>query len=164
MAAVQGTMAMLAVKASPHVSWNRITRGGMVAIGVFVLLVGGFMTLRAMGIGPAGSLLASGKLAANDKVLVASFDAGADTSLGSTIAAAVRTDLAQSRVVRILSTSAVAAALEQMQRPNSTRIDFAVAREIAQRAGAKAIVAGSVVPAGDGFLLTARLVVAESGD
>jgi tetratricopeptide (TPR) repeat protein len=165
MAPVQGTMAMLAVKASPHVSWTRVTRGGMVAIGVFVLLVGGFMTLRAMGIGPAGSLLASGKLAANDKVLVASFDApGADTSLGSTIAAAVRTDLAQSRAVRIVTASAVAHALEQMQRPDSAKMDFTTAREIAQRTGAKAIVGGSVVPAGNGFIVTARLVVAESGD
>ena len=38
------------------------SRGGMVAVGVFVLLIAGYMALRALGIGPAGSLLASGKL------------------------------------------------------------------------------------------------------
>ena len=110
------------------------------------------MMLRALGIGPAGSLLASGKLSASDKVLVAAFDApAADSSLGSTIAEAVRTNLSQSRAVHVMPTSAVVAALEQMKRPDTARVDFAIAREIAQRAGAKAVVAGSVVPAGSGL-------------
>ncbi|HUQ79839.1 MAG TPA: protein kinase, partial [Gemmatimonadaceae bacterium] len=165
LAPVHGTMAALAVKASRHVSWKRTARGGMVAVGVFVLLVAGYMILRALGIGPAGSLLASGKLSASDKVLVAAFDApGADSSLGSTIAEAVRTNLSQSRAVRIVPTSAVVGALEQMKRPDTARVDFATAREIAQRTGAKAVVAGSVVSAGTGYIVTARLVAAESGD
>jgi tetratricopeptide (TPR) repeat protein len=158
-------MAALAVKASPHVSWKRTTRGGIIAVSAFVLLVAGYMVLRALGIGPAGSLLASGKLSASDKVLVAAFDApAADSSLGSTIAEAVRTNLAQSSAVHLVPTSAVVAALEQMQRPATDRVDFATAREIAQRAGAKAVVAGSLVPAGGGYIVTARLVAAGSGD
>jgi tetratricopeptide (TPR) repeat protein len=158
-------MATLAIKASPHVSWRRTVRGGVIAGGVFVLLVAGYMTLRALGIGPAGSLLAAGKLTASDKVLVAAFDApGADSSLGSTIAEAVRTNLSQSQAVRVMPSSAVVAALEQMKRPDTARVDFTTAREIAQRTGAKAVVAGSVVPAGGGYIVTARLVAAESGD
>ena len=35
----------------------------LVALGAFVLLVGTFMLLRALGIGPAGSLLAAGAYA-----------------------------------------------------------------------------------------------------
>ncbi|HEY9425853.1 MAG TPA: protein kinase [Gemmatimonadaceae bacterium] len=165
LAMVQGTMATLAIKASPHVSWKRATRGGILAVSAFVLLVAGYMLLRALGIGPAGSLLASGKLSASDMVLVAAFDApAADSSLGSTIAEAVRTNLSQSSAVRVMQTSAVVAALEQMQRPDTARVNFATAREIAQRTGAKAVVAGSVVPAGNGYIVTARLVAAESGD
>jgi eukaryotic-like serine/threonine-protein kinase len=165
LAGVQGTMATLAIKASPHVSWKRATRGGIAAVGVFALLVAAWMVMRALGIGPAGSLLASGKLSASDKVLVASFEApAADSSLGSTIAEAVRTNLSQSRAVHVLPTSAIVAALEQMKRPDTTSVDIAIAREIAQRAGAKAVVAGSVVPAGSGYIVTARLVAAESGD
>ena len=165
LAALHGTMATLAIKASPHVSWRRTIRGGIVAVGVFVLLVAGYMTLRALGIGPEGSLLAAGKLSASDKVLVAAFDApGADSSLGSTIAEAVRTNLSQSQAVRVMPTSAVVAALEQMNRPDTARVDFTTAREIAQRTGAKAVVAGSVVPAGSGYIVTARLIAAESGD
>ena len=165
LAGVQGTMATLAIKASPHVSWKRATRGGLVAVSAFALLVAVWMIMRALGIGPAGSLLASGKLSASDKVLVASFDAPAgDSSLGSTIAEAVRTNLSQSRAVHVVPTSAVIAALELMKRPDTARVDFATAREVAQRAGAKAVVAGSVVPAGTGYIVTARLVAAESGD
>jgi eukaryotic-like serine/threonine-protein kinase len=165
LAGVQGTMATLAIKASPHVSWKRATRGGLVAVSAFALLVAVWMIMRALGIGPAGSLLASGKLSASDKVLVASFDApAADSSLGSTIAEAVRTNLSQSRAVHVVPTSAVVAALELMKRPDTARVDFATAREVAQRAGAKAVVAGSVVPAGSGYIVTARLVAAESGD
>jgi tetratricopeptide (TPR) repeat protein len=165
LARVQGTMATLAIRASPHVSWKRATRGGIIAVSVFVLLVAGYMILRELGIGPAGSLLAAGKLSASDMVLVAAFDApAADSSLGSTIAEAVRTNLSQSSAVRVMQTSAEVAGLEQMQRPDTARVDFATAREIAQRTGAKAVVAGSVVPAGNGYIVTARLVAAESGD
>jgi len=165
LAPVHGTMATLALRASPHVSWKQTARGGYIAVGVFAAAVAAFMVLRVLGIGPAGSLLAAGKLSASDKVLVAAFDApAADSSLGSTIAEAVRTNLSQSRVVRVLSTSAVVAALEQMKRPDTARVDGATAREVAQRAGAKAIVAGSIVPAGVGYIVTARLVTAETGD
>jgi tetratricopeptide (TPR) repeat protein/TolB-like protein len=161
----QGTMATIAIKATPHVSWHRTIRGGVGALGVFALLVAGYMVLRALGIGPAGSLLAAGKLSASDKVLVAAFDApAADSSLGSTIAEAVRTNLSQSQTVHVVPTSAIVAALEQMKRPDTTRVDFAIAREVAQRAGAKAVVAGKVVPAGSGYIVTARLVAAVSGD
>ncbi len=59
---VHGTMATFAIRASPHVSWKRTMRGGIIAVGVFVALVAGYMVMRMLGIGPAGSLLASGKL------------------------------------------------------------------------------------------------------
>jgi hypothetical protein len=47
----QGTMQQLAIKASPHVSWRRAWIGGVAAVAGFVLLVGAYMVLRAMGIG-----------------------------------------------------------------------------------------------------------------
>jgi tetratricopeptide (TPR) repeat protein len=165
LASVHGTMATLAIKASPHVSWRRTMRGGIIAVSVFAVVVAGFMILRAMGIGPGASLFAAGKLSATDKVVVAAFDApAADSSLGETIAEAVHTNLSQSRVVHVVPTSAMIAALEQMKKPDSTHIDATIAREIAQRSGAKAVVAGSLVPAGNGYLITVRLLVAETGD
>jgi hypothetical protein len=58
----QGTMQQLAIKASPHVSWRRAAIGGSAAVAGFVLLVGAYMVLRALGFGPAGSLLAAGAI------------------------------------------------------------------------------------------------------
>jgi tetratricopeptide (TPR) repeat protein len=160
-----GTMATIAIKASPHVSWRQTARGGIAAVSIFVLLIAGYLLLRVLGIGPAGSLFAAGTLAANDNVVVAAFDApGADSSLGSTISEAVKTGLSQSRAVRVLQTASIVAALEQMRRPDTARVDFTTAREIARRTGAKAVLGGSVVPAGAGYIITVRLVGAESGN
>jgi serine/threonine-protein kinase len=160
-----GTLAQLAVKASPHVSWTRTARGGIAALTAFALLVAGYLVLRALGIGPSGSLLAAGKLSAQDRVLVAAFDAAPrDSALGEVVSVAVRTNLAQSRAVQLVSTSGIVAALERMQRPASSRVDVALAREIAAREGIKAVVTGSVASAGTGYIITARLLSAASGD
>src|SRR5688572_592196 len=48
-----GTIATMALKAAPHVSWRRTWIGGAYAVGAFVLLIAGYMALRALGIGPA---------------------------------------------------------------------------------------------------------------
>ncbi|MEX2152530.1 MAG: protein kinase [Gemmatimonadaceae bacterium] len=161
-----GTMAIIAIKASPHVSWRRAGIGGAYAIGAFVLLVGGFMVLRALGIGPAGSLFAAGKLDRNERLLVTDFGVkgNADTTLGGVVSEALRTDLGQSDVLRLVTASNIRDALQRMRRPATSRIDATLAREIAQREGIKVIVDGDVTPLGAGFLVTARLVTAETGD
>ncbi|MFL5617796.1 MAG: protein kinase domain-containing protein [Gemmatimonadaceae bacterium] len=160
-----GTIAQLAVKASPHVSWSRTARGGIAALTFFALLVAGYLVLRVLGIGPSGSLLAAGKLNAQDRVLVAAFDAASkDSALADVVSVAVRTNLAQSRAVQMVPTSGIVAALQRMQRPASARVDLSLAREIAAREGIKAVVTGSVAAVGSGFIITARLVSAESGD
>jgi hypothetical protein len=53
--ATHGTMATIAIKASPHISWRRTTLGFVYAVGAFVIAIGVFMLLRAFGIGPAGT-------------------------------------------------------------------------------------------------------------
>jgi hypothetical protein len=53
------------------------------------------------------------------------------------VSVAVRTNLAQSRAVQLVSTSGIVAALERMQKPASSRVDLALAREIAQREGSR---------------------------
>src|SRR5262249_18006552 len=69
----------------------------------------------------------------------------------------------QSPIVQLVTPQTVAAALQRMQRPPNTRIDTAVAREVALREGVKAIVAGDVHSlAGGGFVVTMRLVSADS--
>lgn len=165
--ASQGTMATLAIKASPYVSWRRAAQTVASVIGSFALLVALLMVLRPLGLGPLKSLMASGALANRDKILVADFTstgAGADTSLGSVISEAVRADLSQSPVVSMVTPQTVAAALQRMQRPPNTRVDTALARQVAAREGIKAIVGGDVhtLPGG-GFVVTMKLVSADSG-
>ena len=160
-----GTLAQLAVKASPHVSWQRAARGGVAALTGFALLVAGWLVLRALGIGPSGSLLAAGKISAQDRVVVAAFDAaGQDSALGDVVSEAVRTNLSQSRAVNVVSTSTLVGALQRMQRRPTERVNMALARELAVREGIKAVVGGTVTPVGTSYIITTRLVSAESGD
>ena len=160
-AASRGTMSTMAVKASPHVSWRRTLFGGVYALIAFVVVVGGWMVMRALGIGPAGSLMASGKLGEQAKVLIADFRG--DSLLARAAAEGVRADLQQSKVISLVTPGLVTSALARMQRPADTKLTPEVARDLAAREGIKAIVDGEVTQAGSGFLVTLRLLSADSG-
>ena len=161
--APHSTMTALAVKASPHVTWRRAWLGGAIALGAFVLLVGAFMALRSLGIGPAGTLLAAGKLSDRERLIVTEFQSP-DTSLSTLVTEAVRTNLGQSRVVSIMPPVAIAAALGRMERSPGSRLDLRLAREIAAREGVKAIVDGAVRSIGGGYVVSIRLVSADSAN
>ena len=144
------------------VTWRRAAFGGALGVGVLAVLLGGFTVSRALGIGPAASLFTAGKLSPSDSLLVAEFVVrGADSSLGSTIADLVRTDLRQSNVVTVVSDGTIRAALERMRRPAGAPLVSGIARELAQREGFTAIVEGEFQALGSGYLITVRLVSAE---
>ncbi len=160
----QGTMATLALKASPHLSWRRAWLGGAMAVGAFAVLVIGFMVLRALGIGPMGSLQGRGVLGAREVLVVADFRGpSADAELGPTVAEALRTDLGQSQAFTVLSRATLREILGMMGRSAESAVPFDVAREIATREGAKAVLDGEVVRLGQGYVLSARLVGAVDG-
>ena len=162
--APQGTMATIAFKASPHVTWKRTTRGGVLAFGTFVVIVAAFMAMRALGIGPAGSLLAAGRISAREPLLVTDFTVrNGDTSLASVVSEAIRASLSQSTAITLVPTSTVAAALQRMQRTPGSRVDLALARVVAQRQGIRAIVDGDIAQIGAGYAVTVRLISADSG-
>jgi len=145
-------------------SWRRTMLGGVYAVGAFTLVVAAFMVLRALGIGPAASLFAAGRLHERDRLIVTDFRVrGADSSLGAVVSEAVRTEIGQSKVLNVLSPTAVAGALQRMQRAPSTPVDLALARDVARREGAKAVVDGEITPLGRGFVVAMRLVSADSG-
>ncbi|MBX7120283.1 MAG: protein kinase [Gemmatimonadaceae bacterium] len=160
----QGTMATIAMKASPHLSWRRAWLGGGVAVGGFAVLVIAWMVMRAMGIGPAASLRGAGTFGAHETLVVADFASPAgDSTLGGTAAEALRTDLGQSRALRVISRASMRDVLRLMQRATDAGVPFDVAREIATREGAKAVLDGSIERLGQSFVISARLVGALDG-
>jgi tetratricopeptide (TPR) repeat protein len=161
---MQGTLVTLAMKASPHVSWQRTWLGGAVAVGAFAVLVVGFMVMRAMGIGPAGSLIGRGTFGANEKLVVADFrNPPGDSTLGATVAEAIRTDLGQSANLNVMTRAAIREVLQLMQKPVGMSLEYETAREVATREGSKALLDGSVERLGPSYIISARLVSALDG-
>jgi tetratricopeptide (TPR) repeat protein len=159
-----GTIANMALKAAPHVSWYRTARGGMYAFGVFIAGVAAFMALRALGIGPFGSLLAAGRLSQRDRILLTDFrTTNADSTLGRVVSDAVRAGLSGSSAFTLVQPREIVSALALMKRDPTTRLDSGVAREIAQRGGIKAVVDGDVTGVPGGYIVSIRLVRADSG-
>ncbi len=158
----QGTLHNLAIKASPHVSWKRTWMGGAIAVGAFVVLVVGWMVMRALGIGPSASLLGAGKLGVGDQIILVDFASPAsDSALGLTVTEALRADLSQSTLFRVFPRLATIDAMRLMQRPPNTRVDFDLARTIASREGIKAVLDGDIVSLGGRYILTTRLMSAD---
>ena len=160
-----GTMATMALKAAPKMSWYKTARGGAYALGAFVAIIAAFMAMRAFGIGPAGSLVATGAIKSQDQLVVADFSvAGGDSLLARALTEAIRTDLRQSDIMRVVPASVVNETLKLMDKPATTPIDTGIARVIAARAGVKAVLGGDVAPLGTSYVLTARLITPSSGD
>ena len=145
-------------------TWRRALLGGGTAFAALALLAGTFMTLRALGVGPFGTLVSSGKLANRARILVADFgNRSTDPTLGRSLTEAFRIDLSQSPVVRVLAGNEIATALKRMERPESTAVTPELAREIAERQGIPAIIAGDIAPVGQGYVLSARVLSTGDG-
>lgn len=139
------------------------------AIALVVLLLvtlGGFAALRTRTEHrDAPSLVSTGALSARDRIVVADFaDGVGDTTLAAAITQAVRVDLEQSPLVRVVSPTQLRSTLVRMQRSADLAIDDSLAHEIALREGAKAYVLGAVGKLGSAFTVTAQLVSSERGD
>ena len=145
-------------------TWRGAIRGVGLAFAGLAIGAGVFMGLRTAGIGPFATLVSSGAMKERDKLIVADFEnRTSDSTLGQSVTEALRIDLAQSPVVRLLETGDVAAALQRMERDPATPITAKLALEIATREGAKAVVSGEIAPLGGSFVLSVRLIDANSG-
>ncbi len=145
-------------------TWKRAVLGGVGAFVVLALAVGGYMAMRSLGIGPVGTLMASGAIGDRDRLVLADFtNRTSDSTLARSVTEALRIDLAQSPVIRLLDPADISAALTRMQRSTDSPMDLALAREIAEREGAKAIVTGEISPVGEGYVLSATILSSEDG-
>ncbi|HVT38873.1 MAG TPA: protein kinase [Gemmatimonadaceae bacterium] len=145
-------------------TWRRALTGGGLAFAGLTVATVLFIGLRTLGVGPFATLLTAGTLAPRDPLLVADFDnRTTDSTLGPAVTEALRIDLSRSHAVRLLETSEVTAALQRMERNPAQPFTSVVAREVAERAGAKAVVTGEIAPLGTGFTLSVRLVGSANG-
>src|SRR6266567_9567618 len=164
--ALAGSTGRAALPAGVHrwFTWRRALLGGAAGFGLLGLGTTVYMAMRLLGIGPVGTLVASGVLAHRDRLVLADFENHTpDSTLGASLTEALRVDLAQSPAVRLLDAAAVSQALGRMGRNPGAPLDPAVARELAEREGAKAVVRGQIDPLGRGYVLSAELVSAADG-
>jgi tetratricopeptide (TPR) repeat protein len=146
-------------------SWRNALLGGVGAFALLGIGTAAWLVMRTAGIGSAGTLVAKGVLDEKDRILLADFENSTDDpALGDVVTEALRVDLSQSAAVELADRAFVAAALERMERPAGTPLTEELAYEIAEREGIPAIVTGEVGRAGGGYVLTARLSAAGSGD
>ena len=126
--------------------------------------VAGYVGLRAAGLFPEDSLVAEGVLAPRDQLVLTEFaDRADDSSLATAITEALRVDFTQSRLVGLASPDRVRSALRLMRRPDTLRLTPALGREVALREGFKAVLSGEVTRLGEGYMISAQVVGADSG-
>lgn len=132
---------------------------GAVAI-LVVLGVGGYAAFETLGPGFKESLLAGGALEPENTLVLADFE-GPDSALAATVTQALGIDLEQSSTLTRLPRERRHDALERMERGPGAPLPLDVARELARREGLKGAIGGGVRPAGEGYVLTARLLAAD---
>jgi len=146
-------------------TWRNALVGGVGAFALLGLVTAAWLFMRASGIGPAGTLVAKGILDERERLVLADFDSATDTVLARTVTETVRRALAESSALRFVERDQLAETLRRMGRDaRTTAIDEETAREIAIRDGLKGFVGGMVDRVGTGYVLSADLVLAESGE
>jgi serine/threonine protein kinase/tetratricopeptide (TPR) repeat protein len=105
------------------------------------------------------------KLTDNDTIVLADFtNATGDEVFEDTLKQALAVDLGQSPFLNILSEDKVRQTLREMTRSPSERLTRDLAREVCQRAGSKAYVAGSIAALGTQYVMGLEALNCASGD
>ncbi len=105
------------------------------------------------------------RLTDKDTIVLADFDnKTGDAVFDDTLKTALNVSLRQSPFLDVLSDQQVAETLKLMTRPADTKLTPAVARELCQREGSKAYIAGTVSSLGSEYVLGLKTVNCLSGD
>ena len=164
-AAATGTYAVPEAGVAKHLTWRKAILGGGLSFGGLAAIVIVYTAMRVLGIGSVGTLQAKGLIKNRQPILLAEFDnRSSDSTLGPTLTEALRVDLSQSATVRLMNAESVSDALQRMQKPANTPITAALGRELAQREGVPAVVAGEIDAVGKSYLVSATIVSASTGE
>jgi DNA-binding winged helix-turn-helix (wHTH) protein/tetratricopeptide (TPR) repeat protein len=127
------------------------------ATAILVAAIGGWFYFRSHRTATA--------LTEKDTIVLADFDnKTGDAVFDDTLKTALNVSLRQSPFLNVLSDSEVEKTLQQMTRPAGTRLTPEVVRELCQRAGSKAYLAGTIGSLGSRYVLGLRAVNCRSGD
>jgi serine/threonine-protein kinase len=149
-------------KAAPAGSSRRLARGVALAAGAAGVV---YLGLAATGVLGHRTLVAEGALAARDRVLITDFENRTpDSTLAVAVTEALRVDLTQSPVIKVVSPEQARDALARMRHDTTAALDYALGREVALRDGIKAVVAGDIAAVGGQYVVSARLVSPAKGD
>ena len=145
-------------------TYRRSILTGAISFGVLAVAVIAYTVMRLTGIGPIGTLQAKGLIKDKQPILLAQFEnRSSDTTLAPTLTEALRVDLSQSASVKLVEPQAVVDALTRMQRPASSVLTPALAREVAEREGIPAVVVGEIDPVGKSYVVSAKVISASTG-
>src|SRR5437899_4330894 len=149
-----GLISILNRAASTSPKWKpAATAIGIALVVGLVAVVGTFFIHRRSGLTP------------KDTVVLADFDnRTGDAIFEDTLKQALATQLAQSPFLNILSDQRVNETLRQMSRSPSDRITLDAAREICQRTGSTAVLAGSIGSLGSQYVIGLNAMNCASGD
>ncbi|HYM78577.1 MAG TPA: winged helix-turn-helix domain-containing protein [Candidatus Dormibacteraeota bacterium] len=105
------------------------------------------------------------RLTTKDYLLITEFsNQTGDPIFDATLRKAVSIDLGQSPYLNIVADEKIRQTLRLMGKPPDTRVSAEIGREICQRNGIKAMMAGSLVALGNQYLLTLEVTNPASGD
>jgi eukaryotic-like serine/threonine-protein kinase len=145
-------------------TWRSASLAGVAGI-VLVGLAGTAMVVGGVPRILDASGSAGGALDSRPLVVLSDFEASEDAhDVAAAAREALAVDLGQSGFVSVFGRTRVAAVLRQMGRAPGDPFDLPTALEVAQRAGAGAVLTGSVSRIGAHFVLTGRAVDPETGD
>jgi DNA-binding winged helix-turn-helix (wHTH) protein/tetratricopeptide (TPR) repeat protein len=127
------------------------------ATAILVAAIGGWFYFRSHRTATA--------LTEKDTIVLADFDnKTGDAVFDDTLKTALNVSLRQSPFLNVLSDSEVAKTLQEMTRPASTKLTSEVTRELCQRAGSKAYLAGTIGSLGSQYVLGLKAVNCQTGD
>jgi eukaryotic-like serine/threonine-protein kinase len=153
---LQRTGAFVKAVVPPKVVSHGMRRMIILAASVIVLLavIGYFYLQRT-----------TAKLTDKDTIVLADFaNSTGEPVFDDTLKTALTVSLNQSPFLNVVSDDKVTTTLKLMTRPAETKLTSDVARELCQRAGSKAYIAGSIARLGTQYVLGLKAVDCQSGD
>jgi hypothetical protein len=130
-----------------------------VAVVLVAVIIAGAFYFRSHTTKPATALTEK------DTIVLADFaNSTGDAAFDDTLKTALSVSLNQSPFLNVLPENKVAAILKLMSRPAGTKLTPEVTRELCQRAGSKAYLAGSIASLGSQYVLGLKAVKCQSGD